>query len=219
VRLDPRGLLAGEQELPRGAVLAASPKTSDAELLGLFRIAFSMPAELASAQLRGATFITAGVLTVIALFASMVALLGAKQLATPIRALSRVASEVRGGNLAARVDERWGGELGKLARAFNSMVRSLDESTVSHSYVNRIIDSMPDALLVADANGFVQKTNHSAAEILGYTEKEIIGRPLAELFVDPALKEQLEAAMAGTDLLAGAETAAVGVGHPLDPAA
>jgi PAS domain S-box-containing protein len=46
-------------------------------------------------------------------------------------------------------------------------------------YVNNIIDSMIEFLLVADGAGRIEKVNGSALMMLGYDEAEIVGQPLS----------------------------------------
>ncbi|MDE3169375.1 MAG: HAMP domain-containing protein, partial [Acidobacteriota bacterium] len=52
---------------------------------------------------------------------------GAARVTRPVHKLANVAREVSDGNWNARVEERGGGEIGQLARAFNQMTRQLSE--------------------------------------------------------------------------------------------
>ena len=54
-----------------------------------------------------------------------------------------------------------------------------------------VVDSAPDVILTLDAEGLVQFANPSAIREIGYTQQELIGRPLGLLFENPAQWEQL----------------------------
>jgi PAS domain S-box-containing protein len=49
-----------------------------------------------------------------------------------------------------------------------------------------VVESAPDVILTLDAQGLVQFANPSASREIGYTQHELIGRPLGLLFEQPA---------------------------------
>lgn len=51
-------------------------------------------------------------------------------------------------------------------------------------YVNDILDSMIEFLLVADGAGRIEKVNGSALAMLGYVESEVVGQPLSCVLPD-----------------------------------
>jgi PAS domain S-box-containing protein len=53
-----------------------------------------------------------------------------------------------------------------------------------------VVESAPDAILTLDAQGLIRFANPSAKRELGYGQEEMIGRPLAPLFLDFALWDQ-----------------------------
>jgi len=65
-------------------------------------------------------------------------ILMARRLTKRIEALVSGTREVAAGNLAARVDLRGRGELGELARAFDSMVEELERKSEQISYLQRV---------------------------------------------------------------------------------
>jgi PAS domain S-box-containing protein len=53
-----------------------------------------------------------------------------------------------------------------------------------------VVDSAPDVILTLDAQGLVQFANPSANREIGYTQQELIGRPLGPLFENPTQWEE-----------------------------
>ncbi|MGR3178474.1 MAG: response regulator [Candidatus Anammoxibacter sp.] len=65
----------------------------------------------------------------------------------------------------------------------NSITRArLLESTVSKNYVDNIIRSMVDMLIVHDVEGEIITVNSATTELLGYEEDELIGWPVSKVF-------------------------------------
>jgi PAS domain S-box-containing protein len=62
------------------------------------------------------------------------------------------------------------------------MTKSLKETTVSKSYVDNIIQSMGDTLVVTNENGKIQTVNQAVLSLLGYTEAELVGKGVGILF-------------------------------------
>ena len=102
----------------------------------------------------------------------------------PIRWLVLGTQQIAAGDLAARVHVSSSDEIGELAGAFNQMTQTLQETTVSKQYVDRILESMRDPLVVVTPGGKIQTANPAARELLGYTEVELIGMHIARLFPD-----------------------------------
>ncbi|GEM_PF-7034344 len=116
--------------------------------------------------------------------------LGAFIAGTVARPLGRLGADMRRvgrGELSHRTKVRSKDEIGDLAGAFNRMAEDLEQTTVSKRYVDQIITSMADILIVADEAGRVQSVNAAAVRILGYSEQELLGRPLSALFVAGAV--------------------------------
>jgi len=58
-------------------------------------------------------------------------------------------------------------------------------------FIDSVISSMSDVLIVADIRGRIQQVNHSLEKLIGQTASQIKGQPLASLFM-PAYAEQVE---------------------------
>ena len=61
------------------------------------------------------------------------------------------------------------------------MAEELQATTVSKAYVDDIVESMSEMLIVADPDLRIRLANGAAVAQLGYTADELVGRPLASL--------------------------------------
>ena len=107
-----------------------------------------------------------------------------RSIAYPLNSLAVAAQNIGSGNLDERIDVKSKDEVGNLANEFNRMAENLSKTTVSRNFMDDIIESMADSLVVSDESGTIQKVNSSTLEILGYKEDELIGKPLTSLFAD-----------------------------------
>lgn len=69
----------------------------------------------------------------------------------------------------------------------------LQEASVSKAYVDSILQSMLDMLIVIDDDMTIVTVNHSTTEQLDYYENALIGKPLSFLLDDAALCERVAA--------------------------
>ncbi|MEC4675035.1 MAG: PAS domain S-box protein, partial [Nitrospirota bacterium] len=95
-----------------------------------------------------------------------------------IEATQRVAK----GELTTMVPVTTQDELGQLTTWFNEMTAQLHKTTVSKNYVDNIIQSMMDTLIVVDPRGIIRTANQAAQRLLGYEESELIGQPFSLIF-------------------------------------
>jgi len=100
----------------------------------------------------------------------------------PIDSLVAGAAIIGQGDLAYRVKVTSRDELGSLAESFNKMVGSLQKTTVSKDYVDSIITSMNEALIVVDQDARIKKVNERACDLLGYQEDELLDQPVGKIF-------------------------------------
>jgi NtrC-family two-component system sensor histidine kinase KinB len=98
-----------------------------------------------------------------------------KAILKPIRALTRSAQEIERGNLDLALAVRSRDELGQLATAFNAMAAKLREfrrtdqaKLIRTQQTTQIaINSLPDAVAVINAEGFVELSNDPAQALFG----------------------------------------------------
>lgn len=119
--------------------------------------------------------------------AVLIGLFMSRSIGRPLAALQRAAQEVGRGRFGTRVAVRSRDEIGVLGQALNQMAADLQEKTVSRSYLENIIRSMREMLIVADADARILRLNPTACSELGCRPADLIGRPLRELFVADTL--------------------------------
>ncbi|MGH9322958.1 MAG: ATP-binding protein, partial [Vicinamibacteria bacterium] len=106
-----------------------------------------------------------------------------RRVTEPIVALSHVTREVAAGKFDSKIEVpfRSNDEVGDLTDSFRAMTRSLKETTVSKSYVDDILKSMEDALIVTDSHWKIQTVNEAALALLKERESDLLGRSLLDL--------------------------------------
>jgi len=116
----------------------------------------------------------------------------------PLRKVVSSSQALAAGDFSKRVDWHSRDELGELADAFNSMANRLQSTMVSRTYLESVVNSMTEALIVISSNGTIQTVNPAAKRLLGYEEAELIGAALHRLSSTP---ETLLCALQGSQLL------------------
>lgn len=104
-----------------------------------------------------------------------------RSIANPLKKLNIVAQSLGTGNLEERVEITKGDEIGELAESFNSMASSLQKRTLARDYLDNIIESIHESLLVTDENGKIVGMNKAAEDLFRYKKAELIDKPLYEL--------------------------------------
>ncbi|MGO9612340.1 MAG: diguanylate cyclase [Dissulfurispiraceae bacterium] len=121
-----------------------------------------------------------------------------KVILDPLAALARAASAIAGGNLSTRVNIQTTGEVKTLVDSFNKMSADLTKTTVSKYYVDNIIKSMMDTLIVVSSDGKIALANGAACSLLGYDEEELVGQSFEMLLGDSAMdKHKIEEVFRG----------------------
>jgi len=124
--------------------------------------------------------------TTVAALALVIAMLVfiSRSISKPILNLEIAVKRIGRGERDVSVDVLRKDEIGILARAFNQMTKDLRETTVSKEYVDAIIRSMGDMLVVADRDGRIRSANRELLELLGYTEDQLLEIPFESLLLD-----------------------------------
>ena len=154
-------------------------------------------------------FVVCGAIALLMLLAAVwLAILVATRLTAPIGGLMAAAERVRGGDLAARVDEGPpNDELGQLARSFNRMTSQIEQQRSELIAANKELDTrrrLTDAVLAGvsagvlsvDGIGIVTRSNRSALDLLALTEDGVLGRQLVDVMpeVTPLVAQAAERA-------------------------
>jgi PAS domain S-box-containing protein len=109
------------------------------------------------------------------------AVLLASAITRPIVMLIDGVQRVSRGELDRVLDVGTKDEIGQLAAAFNRMTENLRLTTVSREFMEKLIDTMNDVLVVISPEGVVMSVNRAYYELLGSVPSEVIGRRVDEL--------------------------------------
>jgi two-component system nitrogen regulation sensor histidine kinase NtrY len=144
-------------------------------------------------------FVVCGAIAFLMLLAAVwLAVLFATRLTAPIGGLMSAAEQMRGGNLAVRVEEGPANdELGQLARSFNRMASQIEQQRRELIDANRELDTrrrLTDAVLAGvsagvlsvDGSGVITRSNRSALELLSLPEDGVLERQLTDVMPELA---------------------------------
>jgi|GEM_PF-1406592 len=95
---------------------------------------------------------------------------------------------IAGGDLGSSLQVESRDELGDLALSFNAMAGQLrsskDEIIATTAFLDRVINSMADSLVVVTEDGFIHSVNRATCSMLGHDRGTLEGMPLSVLFRD-----------------------------------
>jgi diguanylate cyclase (GGDEF)-like protein/PAS domain S-box-containing protein len=167
------------------------PVIRDAEQIGILVSGFELSAlreESASFEERLAgeetrhrrdSFAWIAATTVFALMLSLAAIWGVSRTqGRRIRELRVQAEKLSDADFGEPLKVLKGDELGDLAEVFNNMRDKLQRTTLSRDYVDRVLSSMNEAVIVTNADGAITRVNEATLRMLGYGEDELIGQPI-----------------------------------------
>ncbi len=98
-----------------------------------------------------------------------------------IRRIVAAVEQLEDGDLATWVPAPHDEDLGQLAQAFRRLQARLQIITVSRNYLDQVLASMRDALILVGTDGRIKRVNPAACELLDASEAELLGRPVDEL--------------------------------------
>ncbi|HHP7236962.1 sensor histidine kinase [Longibacter sp.] len=100
--------------------------------------------------------------------------------------LLRATRQMRDGNLDVDLDLNRNDELGDIARHLGEMSETLQQRTVSRSYLDDVLDSMAEMLFVVDESNRIEHVNRAAVDRLGFAPSDLQGRFLDDLLIGDA---------------------------------
>ncbi len=104
----------------------------------------------------------------------------ARSLSLPILELSELTRRIGAGDYDADFRVTRGDEIGELAQSIKQMTVDLKRTTVSTGYLDNILGSMFDALLVVGPDGLIRTANDAAARMIGCSRETLVGRRYSE---------------------------------------
>jgi diguanylate cyclase (GGDEF)-like protein/PAS domain S-box-containing protein len=133
----------------------------------------------------GATLVTLGL-------CGLVIWLIVKAQALRIRELKVQAQKLSESDFGEPLQVLHGDELGDLAEVFNNMRDKLRSTTISRDYVDSILSSMNEAIIVTSADGTISRINKATSRLLGYSFEELEGQGI-DVIIDRNKGRPLEA--------------------------
>jgi len=120
------------------------------------------------------TIIFAGVLFITLIVAN--AIVVSMSVSRPISDLVNYVNEIGRGNLDVAFSSKTSGEIGTLAKAFNSMTRGIEERTQELRKLSTAIEASPASIIITDPNGTIEYVNPKFVDVTGYAAEEAIGK-------------------------------------------
>ena len=191
-------------EFAAGVMTVTQPVRLGARSLGGIRLRYSL-AGLAEEQallarrttMVGVVFATLGVLA---------AALLTEAVTRPLREVIQATHVIASGESPPPLPVRTSDEVGELAASFNEMTRRLRATTVSRDYLDRVLGTMGECLVVCGLDGTISRVNKAACRLAGATEEELIGRRCEEVFRPPEGRRTLFEGLSPDSSLFGMET-------------
>jgi len=170
-------------EFEGDAMTVTKPVHLGSRMLGGVRLRYSL-ASLAEEQASLARR-TATVGAVFALLGMIAAILLTEAVTRPLNEVIRATRALSQGEPAPRLPVRTTDEVGELAEAFNEMTRKLRDTTVSRDYLDRVLETMGECLVVTGPDGTITRVNRAVCSLSGVGEDELLGQNCRDLFRAP----------------------------------
>jgi PAS domain S-box-containing protein len=106
----------------------------------------------------------------------------------PLMDMASAARDIAGGDWSRTMPARGSVEAVTMATAFNDMTRSLrhqaERLEAAYQRFSTVTQSARDAIISTDQGGHITFWNRSAEATFGYSESDVIGRPITKLIVE-----------------------------------
>jgi diguanylate cyclase (GGDEF)-like protein/PAS domain S-box-containing protein len=102
----------------------------------------------------------------------------ARRIERPITALIKSADRIGQGDYTRPFSVARADEIGELQQALERMRVKLRQTTITKNYLNIVLNSMTDAVLVTSPDETIKGANDAARKLLGYTEEQLIGKSI-----------------------------------------
>jgi two-component system sensor histidine kinase ResE len=116
-----------------------------------------------------------------------------KSISRPLRRMCQITQEMSRGNFGQLVTVTSQDEVGQLARNFNELAQTLDQTITAlkkeKGKIENILVNMAEGVLAVDMQGRIILANNQAAKTLAFGAREFIGRPLTTIVPYPELSE------------------------------
>jgi diguanylate cyclase (GGDEF)-like protein/PAS domain S-box-containing protein len=104
-----------------------------------------------------------------------------RRMRRPIRSLVGSIEQLRAGDYTQPVAATTQHEFAELTAAVERMREKLRQTTITKNYLDVVLNSMTDTVLVTTPEGLITRANEAAVQLFGWSEPELAGRDLASL--------------------------------------
>lgn len=139
-------------------------------------------------------------------FGISAAILSTAGIVKPVNMLVAAMNSIAKGDLSTRVNLRSSDEIGFLGESLNRMTQDLRESTVSRKYVERILHSMSESLIVVSPDDKIEMVNGATCLLSGYQMEELIGQNVGMTFLGEAFKAAQDAGLGNRECVTNIES-------------
>jgi PAS domain S-box-containing protein len=179
------------QDTTDGVFDAAAPILVDSMPFG--RVELGLPTDLLQHVYTSARDRALGIVGLEMLLVTLFSFLLGGYLTRQLDGLTRASERIAGGDFAYRIPVKGHDELARTAIAFNAMSERVEElyrqTQEEELRKGAIIDAALDCIIAADAEGRITEFNPAAESTFGYRRAEILGKPMADHIIPPALRE------------------------------
>lgn len=119
-------------------------------------------------------------------------MLTSKYITKPLIKLTNEIRNISSSNLHVSLAAESNNEIGLLEKSFNSMSENLENTLISKKYLENIIDSIGDILIILDRDFNIFRINRYALNVLGKNEDELLDMPIKMLFEDSFSETELK---------------------------
>ena len=114
--------------------------------------------------------------------ASILAVIFSKRFSKPILVMVKTLEKIGKGELDINVSIKRNDEIGMLGTSINSMIKDLNYTMVSKSYVENILSTMTDILIITKKDGIIKGVNKATCNLLGYQQYELVDGHVSLIF-------------------------------------
>ncbi len=117
------------------------------------------------------------------LFGSLIFRQLSRSITDPLFALSEAAKAIASGDWSVSIPTRAKGEVGALAKAMQTMLQALTETTVKKEHYQAIVNTAPSLIVILDRFGKIVLFNQTSEKVTGYSFEEVKGQYFWDLFL------------------------------------
>ena len=160
------------------------------QTLGFIKLGFSLKG--LSRYTRDLILTTLLVTTILIMAGIILTFVMTRKITRPINKMIDTTSRIARGDFSAKLEVASHDEIGMLADSFNEMSLKLantinqlelseGKTEEARDFLENIINTSVDGIMIVDESGYIVRVNESLAQMVGYTQAELLGKHSSEL--------------------------------------